>query len=136
MNEQENRTVNRNVQITTNGNNNGQWAIGDTVIQFGAVNGGEVNLQPAAPPPSHTDDSAPSLTAGQRKALVALRRVLTQLFDHEELRDLIFDLAIDYDSLPGAAKKDKARELISFCWRRGRLPELKQAVLERRPGAL
>lgn len=126
----------RKIAVATNGNNNGQWAIGDRVIQIGAVNGGTVTLGPAASPPSRTDDSQPSLTAGQQQALVALRQVLIDRFDEGELRDLIFDLAIDYDDLPGAAKKDKARELISFCWRRGRLPELEQAVLERRPGAL
>ena len=120
--------------ITTNGNN-GQVAIGGTVIQFGPVNGGTVNLMPAGSPPGG-DDPALHLPASEKEALVALRQVLSSLFDEEELRDLVFDLAIEYDNLPGAAKKDKARELVAFYHRRGRISDLKLAILRRRPGAL
>lgn len=117
------------------GNNNGQVATGNMVIQVGSINGGTVNLQPAASPSSRPDNREAPFAVGQRQTLLVLRQVLISRFDEEELRDLIFDLAIDYDSLSGAAKKDKARELISFCRRHGCLPELKQAVLERRPDA-
>jgi hypothetical protein len=127
----------RNVSVTTNGNNNGQIAVGAAVIQIGTVNDSEINFRPAAStaagsPPA--EDPALLPPAAEQEELVALRQILSSLFDQEELRDLAFDLAVDYDSLPGAAKKDKARELVAFCRRHGRLDELKRAVLLRRPG--
>ena len=134
MNSQESRQV-AGHSITTNGNNNGQIAMGGTVIQFGAVNGGTVNLQPAGPSPAGGDPALP-LPAAERAELVTLRRLLNSLFDEEELRDLVFDLAVEYDNLAGAAKKDKARELVAHCQRHGRLAELKLAIIQRRPGAL
>lgn len=125
----------KNLAIDNHGANNGQMAIGGTIIQFGSVNGGTVNLQPAGSPPA-AGDSETHLPAAERAELVTLRRLLNSLFDQEELRDLVFDLAIEYDDLPGAAKKDKARELVAFCRRHGRLAELKGAIHQRRPGVL
>jgi hypothetical protein len=43
-------------------------------------------------------------------------------------------LGLDYDDLPGAGKKDKARELVGYYHRRGRIDKLVQACLRRRPG--
>jgi hypothetical protein len=124
--------------IITNGNNNGQIAMGETVIQIGAVNGGTVNFQPATSSGNGKpagDDPLLLLPAGEREQLAALRQALRTLFDEGELRDLVFDLAIDYDNLPGPAKKDKARELVAYCWRRNDLAELRLAIQRRRPGA-
>ncbi len=40
-----------------------------------------------------------------------LRQSLVESFDENELRDLCFDLRIDYESLPGDGKSARAREL-------------------------
>ena len=53
-----------------------------------------------------------------------LRENLVDYFSDSELNDLCFDMDIDYESLPGQGKSAKARELIAYCERRGRLPEL------------
>ncbi len=64
---------------------------------------------------------------------VGLRRVLTRLFDDEELRTLCFDLSVDYDSLRGEGKAAKARELVALAERTGRLAEVEAAVRRERP---
>ncbi len=55
---------------------------------------------------------------------VNLRQILTEHFDEGELRLLCFDLRIDYQSLPGEGKADKARELVAYCDRHERIAEL------------
>ena len=54
----------------------------------------------------------------------ALRQVLQERFSETNLRDMCYDLGIDYDALPGENKADRARELIVFCEQRQMLPEL------------
>lgn len=61
------------------------------------------------------------------------REHLTTHFSSGELRDLCFDLDIDYDSLPGNGKSDKARELVAYCLRHGRAQELVARCRELRP---
>jgi hypothetical protein len=53
-----------------------------------------------------------------------LRQRLSAHFDEGELRTLCFDLGIAYDDLPGEGKADKARELVAYLERHGRIPEL------------
>lgn len=118
-----------------NGTNSSQVASGGFVIQVGAINGGQLNLGPAQSPPA-AEEPSQALLAAEQDALLSLRAALSDRFGEEDLRDLAFDLAIEYDDLPGATRKDKARELVVYCHRRGLLPELKQAILQRRPGAL
>jgi nucleoside phosphorylase len=62
-----------------------------------------------------------------------LRQNLVDNFGDNDLRDLCFDMGVDYESLPGEGKSAKARELISFCERRGRLPDLVTKCYELRP---
>jgi hypothetical protein len=64
-----------------------------------------------------------------------LRDVLTTYFSNSELQSLAFDLDIDYDDLPGNTKSAKARELIVYLDRRGRLDELVRLVRIQRPNA-
>jgi len=64
-----------------------------------------------------------------------IRETLDTFFDDGELRTLCFDLGIDYDNLPGDGKADKARELVSYCERRGEVVTLFQAIYRRRPNA-
>ena len=64
--------------------------------------------------------------------LVRLRQILTEHFDDGELRTLCFDLRIDYQSLPGEGKADKARELVAYCDRHERIAELEDKVRQLR----
>jgi hypothetical protein len=67
--------------------------------------------------------------------LVKLRRILSDYFSEGDLRDLCFDMAIDYEDLPGQNKTDKARELVVYCQRRGRINELIHICRQFRPNA-
>ncbi len=62
-----------------------------------------------------------------------LYRGLTAYFSEEELRELCFQLEIDYDVLPGVGKAGKARELVLFHERRGILPRLTAMCRQLRP---
>jgi hypothetical protein len=64
-----------------------------------------------------------------------LRRILADRFNEEELRDLCFEMHIDYESLVGQGKSGKARELVMHCERQGRIRELAGACRLRRPDA-
>jgi hypothetical protein len=62
-----------------------------------------------------------------------LRRLLVQHFSADDLRSLCQDLDVDYDVLPGEGTDAKARELIAFMQRRGRLADLRAAATRERP---
>jgi hypothetical protein len=69
-----------------------------------------------------------------------LRQILTKNFNEGELRTLCFDLRsmepeIDYDSLPGIGKADKARELVLYFEQRGHLSVLISICRKLRPKA-
>jgi hypothetical protein len=59
--------------------------------------------------------------------------VLQNLFTIEDLRDICFDMRIDYESLHGETKKGKARELTIYCERHGRLDALYGHIRVARP---
>lgn len=59
---------------------------------------------------------------------IELLRFLRDKFNDQELRDLCFELAIDYESLGGEGKAAKARELVAHCERRERLKELEKVA--------
>lgn len=65
--------------------------------------------------------------------LTELHRELSDSFDLEELRTLCFTLGIDYQNLPGEGKAAKARELVAYCERKGRILDLLEAYYEARP---
>ena len=75
----------------------------------------------------------PQEDALEQEYLTRLRRILNERFDESELRTLCFDLRVDYDSLPGMTKTDKARELISHLRRHDRIPDLIGVVKLQRP---
>jgi hypothetical protein len=62
-----------------------------------------------------------------------LRQVLTEYFNSDELQSLCFDLGIDYESLPGEGKANKAREVVGYARRRGQIPELYAEIKKSRP---
>jgi hypothetical protein len=63
-----------------------------------------------------------------------LRNILTNKFNEEDLKNLSFDLGIDYEDLPAYGRQGKAREIVNFFERRGRLKELQEAIERLRPG--
>ena len=65
--------------------------------------------------------------------LTKLRRLLVESFSEGELRDLCFDLRVDFDSLGGRGKGDNARELVAYHERRGSLHILVEACRQQRP---
>jgi WD40 repeat protein len=63
-----------------------------------------------------------------------LRQKVVAHFEDEELRDLCFDLGVEYKGLPGEGATAKARELIAHLDRVGRIPELIKKCRKLRPG--
>lgn len=66
-------------------------------------------------------------------SLSVFRQQISSHFDMDELRQLVFDLEIDWDDLPGATKSVKAQMLIDYMARNGRLPTLQKRLREHRP---
>ncbi len=58
---------------------------------------------------------------------------ITQNFSSEEVEQMCMELGVDYANLPGTKKPGKARELVKYMMRRGRLPELEALCLQERP---
>jgi V8-like Glu-specific endopeptidase len=67
--------------------------------------------------------------------LTAIHQLLLKHFDEQELINLCFHLGVEYADLPAAGRHSKARELITYLERRGRLPDLRAAVAQQRPHA-
>jgi len=63
-----------------------------------------------------------------------LREYIARYFDLSELKELCFDLGVDYDELSGDNKAGKIIALVSYLYRRGRLSELLQKCMQERPG--
>jgi hypothetical protein len=70
---------------------------------------------------------------GSAASMRELRLRIDRHLNDSELRSLCFDLAIDYDKLPGTGKEDKVRELVAYCVRSDRLPELVALCSDLRP---
>jgi hypothetical protein len=64
---------------------------------------------------------------------VQLRKLIDDRFSDSELRDLCFELGLDYDDVSGSNRKDKTRELIVSLERRNRLDELRETIQRLRP---
>lgn len=64
-----------------------------------------------------------------------LYEILRARFSLGEIRTLCLTLGIDYESLEGQGKADKARELVLYVDLRGRVPDLEDAMREVRPDA-
>ena len=89
---------------------------------------------------SATDLAADLTSIAQGEQLVddsidpaKLRQILNAFFNESELRDLSFDLGVDYEELPGASKADKAREMVAYFKRRELTYELVKRVRSQRP---
>lgn len=62
-----------------------------------------------------------------QEELAQLRQKILDHFDMSAIRDLCFDIKIDFESLSGESKQDKVRELILYCTRKGCISELIKA---------
>jgi len=66
--------------------------------------------------------------------LVKLYQNTERHFNDSDLRDICFQLkGVDYENLEGSIKRDKARELVLWMQRNGRLPELTDLIAKLRP---
>ncbi len=103
------------------------------------VEGLEVELDKLIPAPVHDTPLQASRPAVPPNKMTiqersALRKFITDNFSVQELKSLVEDLGIDSESISGETKDAYARELISYCERRGREFDLVQAVSNERPG--
>lgn len=73
------------------------------------------------------------IPADTQISLPQLRQQVIAAFDDGELRDLCFDLDVDYENLPTQGKANKARELIELMVRNGRLLDLIAHCAQLRP---
>jgi hypothetical protein len=62
-----------------------------------------------------------------------LREQIADHFNESELQNLCYDLNAKFEDLPGKTHRDKARELIEYCHRYGRLDDLLQQCQTLRP---
>jgi formylglycine-generating enzyme required for sulfatase activity len=63
----------------------------------------------------------------------SLLTLIKESFDDEELRDLCFEIDVNYDDLPAIGRAGKARELILVCEKEGRLAVLISHLNQQRP---
>lgn len=68
-----------------------------------------------------------------QESIIQLRTIFSQRFNEEELRTFCFQLQIDYDDLPALGKSNKARELVQYLQRRGRVLDILHAGESIRP---
>lgn len=54
-------------------------------------------------------------------------------FNESELRQLCFEVQVDFEDLPPGGRQDKARELVTYLTRRGQLNVLDATILQARP---
>ena len=58
--------------------------------------------------------------------LVELRKFIVEHFGEEELKDVCFEMGIDYSDLPSSGRKNKARDLVEQMNREGRVAVLRK----------
>ena len=68
--------------------------------------------------------------------LVRLRDALDKRYSDSELRDVCFELGIDYEDLPGDRQSAKARELVLYAERHSMTAQLVALVMRDRPQVL
>ncbi len=82
---------------------------------------------------AHDSAGEASATPPPLGNLARLRDKLSRSFSDEELRNLCFDLGVEYADLAASSKTGKARELVSFMDRTGHLDELIASCHRLRP---
>lgn len=109
--------------------------LGDVVAEIVAVVQPAIEKSITMQQYSEYERQTKSLSTGENVSsdLTSLRNAIVKHFSSAELVDLCWDLSIDYDDLPGSTRSAKARELIGFMNRRGRLEQLVVVLQRRRP---
>ena len=132
--EEDKKEEGKGTTISISGDLSGQLGLGDNVVQIGNVSGGEVTFgSEASEAADQGSDEPEPRTKVERERLAELRQTLSTRYSESELRDLVFDLGLDYDNLPGDGKAGKARELVAYCDRHGLIAELVEAMKKGRP---
>lgn len=75
----------------------------------------------------------PAISKSEQVSGTSLHELLVKYFDEEELRTLCFELEVDYDSLRGEGKANKARELVLYAQRIGSSAKLLAYLKKERP---
>lgn len=84
---------------------------------------GRPATRPLKQPPPRTKETA-----------VVVWKLLVEYFNEEELSDLAFETGVDYETLAGKTKQEKAKNLVLHFVRRGLLQELIEFCQAERPG--
>jgi hypothetical protein len=79
--------------------------------------------------------SPPAFDPLPTEQAVAMHRNLVALFSEGELRQLCFELGVDFETLSGTTKQDKAREIILLFERKDTVADLLSACKRTRPDA-
>ncbi len=69
----------------------------------------------------------------ERQERKIVLEVLNNTFNDADLRQLVYDLALDYENLAGENKSARALDLVQYMDNRGRFQELFQRVVQLRP---
>ena len=67
--------------------------------------------------------------------ILHLFQQIESLFNLSEVKGICFALGIEFEDLAGEGKQEKIRELITYCQRRGRVPDLIRHLESARPHA-
>ncbi len=122
------------IGASASGSQVNQQATGSGIAQVVGAGAATVN----APHVLHqlTNMSTPHSTRKlTQESRIKLRKNLVDHFTRSQLRDVCFDMNVDYGSLSGRTKPDDVRGLIAHCERTGRLDGLIAICSERRPDA-
>lgn len=71
----------------------------------------------------------------EQETLAAFQQKLAETFDDEEVRQLCFALAIEYEDLTATTRHGRIRELVGYARRHGRLADLTHYTRRQRPHA-
>jgi hypothetical protein len=78
-------------------------------------------------------DAVPESSPTTLSYRTQLRQLLSSRFSEGELQTFCFDLGVDYETLPGEGKADKARELVEYLERHSRIQECVELGKQLRP---
>jgi len=105
------------------------------VREFGAAlkkrNANDLNIAPLnlAEAPAAAERNMARVSAERAR----LRDLIDAHFSLSEIENLCFEIGVDFEGLSGAGKLNKARELVAYCARQGRLVSLIEACQRARP---
>lgn len=102
-------------------------------VEFAGISAGEQMGAAGVAAVAGADSAVENAPVVDQTYLTTVYELLRAHFDESELRTLCFYLGIDYESLVGVARPGKARALVQYCQRAGRLADLREIVMRERP---